>query len=504
MCTGPRSNRYPSQPKMERTLSQEVKTVFPHKTCSSLLELAAADDLTGFIHEIEVNGSDINEPSFWYCRASGSKKMGLYLRTPLMISSSYNSTRVLKYIIDSGKVDISRSCGSDGATPLHCASSAGSWPSDEEARSGPERREILLLPDINEGVYITDEFRMYSFKVRPCSRAYSHDWTECPFAHPGENARRRDPRRHGYTPVPCPEFKKGGCPKGDGCEYAHGVFESWLHPAQYRTRLCKDETGCSRRVCFFAHRPEELRPLYASTGSGLPSPSSGQVSPPISPSVTCSSPMARLTTPPPLHLSGSSRLRTAVSARDLELDFKPTSLESMFGGIGSPDASLMSHLQGLSPKISSGAHIRSSYPSSVRKAGSGYGFDSSAAVAAAVMGSRSAAFAKQRSQSFIDRAGSRGMSPGPVAPVISSGWGSPDGRLDWGFSGEEANKLRKSASFGIRSEPVAAAAAMPVGPLEADGPDVSWVNSLVKDVSLNAAAQWVEQMYMMEQEQMVA
>ncbi|GER50970.1 zinc finger CCCH domain-containing protein, partial [Striga asiatica] len=502
MCTGPRSNRYPSQLKMEKTLlSHEVKT------CSSLLELAAADDLTGFIHEIEVNGSDINEASFWYCRASGSKKMGLHLRTPLMISSSYNSTRVLKYIIDSGKVDVSQSCGSDGATPLHCASSAGSWPAvdllisasaDPEATDsaglrprdvigprfgpipggpGPEKREIPLLPDINEGVYVTDEFRMYSFKVRPCSRAYSHDWTECPFAHPGENARRRDPRRHGYTPVPCPEFKKGCCPKGDSCEYAHGVFESWLHPAQYRTRLCKDETGCSRRVCFFAHRPEELRPLYASTGSGLPSPSSGPISPPVSPSVvTCSSPMARLT-PPPLHLSGSSRLRTAVSARDLELDFKPTSLESVFG-IGSP-------------KISSGAHIRSSYPSR-------YGFDSSAAVAAAVMGSRSAAFAKQRSQSFIDRAGSRGISgsPGPVGPtVISSGWGSPDGRLDWGFSGEEANKLRKSASFGIRSGQV-------VGPLEGDGPDVSWVNSLVKDVSLNTAAQWVEQMYMMEQEQM--
>nr|CAD1822874.1 unnamed protein product [Ananas comosus var. bracteatus] len=30
---------------------------------------------------------------------------------------------------------------------------------------------------------------MYSFKVRPCSRAYLRDWTECPFVHPGENAR---------------------------------------------------------------------------------------------------------------------------------------------------------------------------------------------------------------------------------------------------------------------------------------------------------------------------
>ena len=60
---------------------------------------------------------------------------------------------------------------------------------------------------------------MYSFKVKPCSRAYSHDWTECPFVHPGENARRRDPRRYSYSCVPCPEFRKGGaCRKGDNCE----------------------------------------------------------------------------------------------------------------------------------------------------------------------------------------------------------------------------------------------------------------------------------------------
>ncbi|MQL41652.1 hypothetical protein EI012_27490, partial [Escherichia coli] len=99
----------------------------------------------------------------------------------------------------------------------------------------------ISLPDINNGIYGTDEFRMYSFKVKPCSRAYSHDWTECPFVHPGENARRRDPRKYPYSCVPCPEFRKGTCQKGDSCEYAHGVFESWLHPAQYRTRRCKDE-----------------------------------------------------------------------------------------------------------------------------------------------------------------------------------------------------------------------------------------------------------------------
>lgn len=218
-----------------------------------------------------------------------------------------------------------------------------------------EKKEYPIdpsLPDIKSGIYSTDEFRMFSFKIRPCSRAYSHDWTECPFAHPGENARRRDPRKFHYTCVPCPDFKKGSCKQGDMCEYAHGVFECWLHPAQYRTRLCKDGTGCNRRVCFFAHLKEELRPLYASTGSGLPSPRASSsamdmasvlnmlpgspssaaqqhsFTPPISPSGNgvMQPPHSSMGWPqqniPALHLPGSnvqlSRLRSSLNARDVQ------------------------------------------------------------------------------------------------------------------------------------------------------------------------------------------
>lgn len=208
------------------------------------------------------------------------------------------------------------------------------------------------LPDIKNSIYASDEFRMYSFKIRPCSRAYSHDWTECPFVHPGENARRRDPRKYHYSCVPCPDFRKGVCRRGDMCEYAHGVFECWLHPAQYRTRLCKDGTGCNRRVCFFAHTTDELRPLYASTGSAVPSPrasattamemaaamglmpgSPSSVSavmspftPPMSPSSNGMPPSLGWQQPnvPTLHLPGSSlqssRLRSSLSARDMPAD----------------------------------------------------------------------------------------------------------------------------------------------------------------------------------------
>lgn len=108
----------------------------------------------------------------------------------------------------------------------------------------------------------SDEFRMYSFKIKKCPINRTHDWTVCPYAHRGERARRRDPRRLPYVALACPEFRATGgvCPRGELCPYAHGVFEYWLHPAKYRTRVCTAGEHCTRPVCFFAHSPEELRP----------------------------------------------------------------------------------------------------------------------------------------------------------------------------------------------------------------------------------------------------
>ncbi|TKY68139.1 Zinc finger CCCH domain-containing protein 30 [Spatholobus suberectus] len=267
-------------------------------------------------------------------------------------------------------VPVSLNSSSSGS-PAHSSngmpySPSGSPPSpvaskftDAAIGSLSEKKEYPIdpsLPDIKNSIYATDEFRMFSFKVRPCSRAYSHDWTECPFVHPGENARRRDPRKFHYSCVPCPDFRKGACRRGDMCEYAHGVFECWLHPAQYRTRLCKDGTSCNRRVCFFAHTAEELRPLYVSTGSAVPSPRSSGSAPnvmdmaaamsllpgspssvssmspshfgqPVSPSansMSLSSATWAQPNVPALHLPGSnlqsSRLRSSLNARDIPLE----------------------------------------------------------------------------------------------------------------------------------------------------------------------------------------
>lgn len=360
-----------------KDMNDSMQIIRPDMSFSNLLELAANNDVEGFKQLINPIVSAINEVGFWYGRQRSSKRMLMEHRTPLMIAATYGSLDVVKLILSYKEVDVNTSCGPDKTTALHCAVSSGSSNAfdvikillisgaDPELVDADGRRpvDVLLVPpnqpnlklslekvlknsgfcveqeddfgltsfksnekkeypidpffpDLKSDAYSTDEFRMFAFKIRPCSRAYSHDWTECPFIHPGESARRRDPRKIHYSCVPCPDFKKGQCRRGDLCEFAHGVFECWLHPAQYRTRLCKDGTFCARRVCFFAHTPEELRPLYVSTGSAMPSPRgspapASAMSPPFSP-------------PPMLHLHNgnlqASRLRLSFNARDVHAE----------------------------------------------------------------------------------------------------------------------------------------------------------------------------------------
>jgi hypothetical protein len=544
--------------------------------------------------------------------AVGQGLLAMESRTPAMVAALYGSTAVLAYVLSTAPSEARRASETDGATALHLAAAGGaanavaathqllaagastealsasglragdllpraasaaekplrlllkspavspssspkksSSPPAMPAATQEPRKEYppdLTLPDLKSGLFSTDEFRMYSFKVKPCSRAYSHDWTECPFVHPGENARRRDPRRYSYSCVPCPEFRKGGsCRKGDGCEYAHGVFECWLHPAQYRTRLCKDEVGCARRICFFAHKRDELRAVNPSAVSvGMqPVVSSPRSSPPNG-----QLDMAMLN--PAWPSSPASRLKTT---RELDFDLEMLALDQYqkkkfdkvsnasspmagwgaAGGLGSPhaapplarnvpdytdllgsvDPAMLSQLHALSLKQAGDMSPYGSMPDSQMHmptspmvgANTAFGLDHS--MAKAIMSSRASAFAK-RSQSFIDRGGRAPaarslMSPATIgepsmltdwgSPSGKLDWGSPGGKLDWGVQGDELHKFRKSASFAFRGQ-----SAMPVAtqatPAE---PDVSWVNSLVKDGHAgDHFSQWLEQ------EQMVA
>ncbi|KAH8506524.1 hypothetical protein H0E87_013361 [Populus deltoides] len=446
-----------------------------------------------------------------------------------------------------------------------------------DAPLASEKKEYPVdpsLPDIKNSIYSTDEFRMYSFKVRPCSRAYSHDWTECPFVHPGENARRRDPRKFHYSCVPCPDFRKGACRRGDMCEYAHGVFECWLHPAQYRTRLCKDGTNCARRVCFFAHTVEELRPLYVSTGSAVPSPRSSTsgatamdfaaamnhlagspsaasimspspFTPPMSPSangISHSSVAWPQPNVPALHLPGSnlqsSRLRSSLNARDIPADYnllpdfdgQQQQLLSELSSLTQPSLNnnSMNHsgrLKTLTP--SNLDDLFSAESSSPRYTGSSPRYADQALASAVFSPSHKSAVLNQfqQQQSMLSPINtnfspknvdhpllqasfaSGRMSPRnvePISPMSSrvsmlaqrekqlqqlrslssrelgsntaaivgssvntwSKWGSSNGKPDWTLSTDELGKLCRSNSFEFGN---------------GDGPDLSWVQSLVKE-----------------------
>ncbi|XP_041999214.1 zinc finger CCCH domain-containing protein 30-like [Salvia splendens] len=446
--------------------------------------------------------------------------------------------------------------------------------SDMPANSLSEKKQYPVdpsLPDIRNSIYSNDEFRMYSFKVRPCSRAYSHDWTECPFVHPGENARRRDPRKYHYSCVPCPDFRKGACRRGDMCEYAHGVFECWLHPAQYRTRLCKDGTSCARQVCFFAHTQEELRPLYVSTGSGVPSPRSAAsaacfmdmatalnifpgspsshsvMSPPafnhaLSPTAS-GMPHSSAAWPQPnvptLHLPGSnfqsSRLRSSLSARDIPPDlnmlrdfdaqqhamndmasFSPSHPNSsMLNRSGRSKSSLTpSNLEELfsaefppSPRFSDQAVASGVFSPTHKSAGlnqfqqppsllspintnmfsprhadhhflqASFGVSSPrmsprSLETASPLSNRLSGFA-QREKQMLHSLGSREFGPSRAPPVGSpvgswAKWGSPVEKVDWSVGPDDQAFLRRSL-------------AEPKNDGEEPDPDVTWVQSLVKE-----------------------
>ncbi|CAI9287809.1 unnamed protein product [Lactuca saligna] len=409
-------------------------------------------------------------------------------------------------------------------TDLLCSPKISTFDSKREYPVDPS------LPDIKNSIYSTDEFRMYSFKVRPCSRAYSHDWTECPFVHPGENARRRDPRKYHYSCVPCPNFRKGTCRRGDMCEYAHGVFECWLHPAQYRTRLCKDGTGCNRRVCFFAHTQDELRPLFVSTGSAVPSPRSSSsaldfaaamslmpgalssFTPPMSPSGNGMSNMNwQQPNVPSLHLPGSnlqsSRLRSSLNARDMsdqDLNLQllnelsrqqravhnqtiltPTKLDDIFAAESSSprfsDQSVFSprHNSSVFNQFQQQQSLLSPINTNFSPKNTSFGVQNSPGRMSprsvdpiSPMSSRVSMLARENQQQFRSLSsrelGSRsGSIVGGGSVDPWSKWGSSE-KPDWGVNENEFGKLRRSSSFEN-------------GGNNGEEPDLSWVQSLVKE-----------------------
>ncbi|KAF9598104.1 hypothetical protein IFM89_024449 [Coptis chinensis] len=135
MCVGPEKSETTTSSSPSSSCSEEVKpvtknmnhlTVETEDSFSSLLELAANNDVDAFKRSVERDISAIDEIGLWYGRQKGSKQMVLEHRTPLMVAATYGSVDVLKIIIGLSEADVNLSCGPDKSTALHCAASGGS------------------------------------------------------------------------------------------------------------------------------------------------------------------------------------------------------------------------------------------------------------------------------------------------------------------------------------------------------------------------------------------
>ncbi|KAE8713760.1 hypothetical protein F3Y22_tig00110206pilonHSYRG00436 [Hibiscus syriacus] len=430
---------------------------------SFLLELSASNDLVGFKSAIEEGCSDIDEPSLWYGRRIGSRKMGFEERTPLLIASLFGSKNVLL---------ITNSLDANGNRPIDLSTPARNLTFSLKKKI----LESLLkgspcdgeIEDNKSDMYGTDEFRMYNFKVTPCSRAYSHDWTECPFVHPMENERRRDPRKDIYSCVPCPEFRKGPCKQGDNCSAMHS-------PRSYSAIDSSLDMG--------SMSPHGL----GSPSLLLPSTST----PPLTPTGSTSSPMAGVMWPsqsntvPSLQPHGS-RLKTARCVRNMDLDKEQLGSERCHR---SQTQRLIDEIPGISLDTSThhlqsptGVSYMTNLPSYPSKASQSFGVEPSRSTGGTILSQMPAAFANQ-SPRFIELTTVNHYSGFSSPSVVSSNFSnSPVGKLDWGIQGEELNKLTQASSFAFRSsssnlgDPTQSMSSI------SDEPNVSWIQSLEKDM----------------------
>eukprot|EP01023_Acetabularia_acetabulum_P050815 TRINITY_DN5536_c0_g1_i2.p1 TRINITY_DN5536_c0_g1~~TRINITY_DN5536_c0_g1_i2.p1 ORF type:complete len:433 (+),score=85.96 TRINITY_DN5536_c0_g1_i2:134-1432(+) len=253
------------------------------------------DDSVCLTNHLEQNAVLPDQVVMW--NYPSSESYAAMRRTLLQIAAYYGSVGCMRMLLGRGAA-VNCVSVDDGKTALDCALEGNSAKMLEAVRlllengatldsnsaaglgvqQPTEALERRPSTDLTKPCYQSDGFRMYGFKIAECTKEAPHDWTECPFLHPGEKARRRDPRQFTYSPEPCPDYRRGSCKRGDGCGYAHGVFEAWLHPTKYRTQLCKDGLACSRHTCFFAHHLAELRaadaPAQDAADFQPPSPSS--------------------------------------------------------------------------------------------------------------------------------------------------------------------------------------------------------------------------------------
>lgn len=68
---------------------------------------------------------------------------------------------------------------------------------------------------------------------------------------------------------------QGTCKRGDACPFAHGVFESWLHPGRYVSLLNRIVHMCKADMNYHAHERVTML-LHIRRCSGVPTCKMGQ------------------------------------------------------------------------------------------------------------------------------------------------------------------------------------------------------------------------------------
>eukprot|EP00250_Pteridium_aquilinum_P032840 c4777_g1_i1 orf=1-948(-) len=139
-----------------------------------LQELLGKREPLGASAELESSISDELKGCFL---PSSFEDIGFSSTVDVLSVESCSTSSAFSTLSGASASSFSLSASSSPKSPHTCAMK-GSVDDIEKAR---EYSVDLSLPDIKNTFYTNDEFRMYSFKIRPCSRAYSHDWTECPF-----------------------------------------------------------------------------------------------------------------------------------------------------------------------------------------------------------------------------------------------------------------------------------------------------------------------------------
>ncbi|XP_035831432.1 zinc finger CCCH domain-containing protein 29-like isoform X2 [Helianthus annuus] len=143
---------------MEGEIKFQQKQIGAFLNSSSLLELAAIDDVFGLQYKVETVSTRLDDVGLWYGRKNRCKtKMGLLKRTLLMIAVVYGSTNVVKYIIGFGKADVNKVSDSDGATALHCVAAG---------RSSSSVKTVKLLLEDCADPNLTDANRKTSLRSR--------------------------------------------------------------------------------------------------------------------------------------------------------------------------------------------------------------------------------------------------------------------------------------------------------------------------------------------------